>query len=288
MTAFPADAESNLFEGPYPEFFRALAHFAYPGDVRRIREAHSGWSEPREYPPLYDVQCGWDAPKTGKAFKILWLKCEAGSVRAWRRRRAQDWTMLDPCERIDPNKFRTHREEAERRMRLPPRQRIPVVEGYQLVGELPLGEGVDPQNPGAQLLPHSRRQRGLPDGRGRFSRRRTEAGLHRARRRRTVGDRARAPRREEERRGSPKEQALGSTRRGDRPYHRPKPFERRHRQCDNRSLEARRRKLSGGPDVSAVRSAAQSGRNTSAPRASTEGLKTQIDSIVTRRAFASE
>jgi hypothetical protein len=121
VTAFPADAESNLFEGPYPEFFQALAHCAYPGDVRRIREAHSGWSEPREYPPLYDVQRGWDAPKTGKAFKILWLKCEDGSVRAWRRRRAQDWTMRDPYERIDPNEFRTRREEAERRMRLPPR-----------------------------------------------------------------------------------------------------------------------------------------------------------------------
>ena len=147
MTAFPADAEFNLFEGPYPEFFGALAHFAYPGDVRRIREAHSGWSEPREYPPLYDVQCGWDAPKTGKAFKILWLKCEDGSVRAWRRRRVQDWTMRDPYERIDPNEFRTRREEAERRMRLPPRQRIPVVEGYQFVGEPPLGEGVDPQIP---------------------------------------------------------------------------------------------------------------------------------------------
>lgn len=141
MTAFPADAEFNLFEGPYPEFFQALAHFAYPGDVRRIREAHSGWSEPREYPPLYDVQCGWDAPKTGKAFKILWLKCEDGSVRAWRRRRVQDWTMRDPYERIDPNEFRTRREEAERRMRLPPRQRIPAVEGYQFVGEPPLGEG---------------------------------------------------------------------------------------------------------------------------------------------------
>lgn len=147
MTAFPADAESNLFEGPYPEFFQALAHCAYPGDVRRIREAHSGWSEPREYPPLYDVQRGWDAPKTGKAFKILWLKCEDGSVRAWRRRRAQDWTMRDPYERIDPNEFRTRREEAERRMRLPPRQRIPVVEGYQFVGEPPLGERVDPQIP---------------------------------------------------------------------------------------------------------------------------------------------
>jgi hypothetical protein len=147
VTAFPADAESNLFEGPYPEFFQALAHFAYPGDVRHIREAHSGWSEPREYPPLYDVQRGWDAPKTGKAFKILWLKCEDGSVRAWRRRRAQDWTMRDPYERIDPNEFRTRREEAERRMRLPPRQRIPMVEGYQLVGKPPLGEGVDPQIP---------------------------------------------------------------------------------------------------------------------------------------------
>ena len=55
--------------------------------------------------------------------------------------------MLDPYERIDPNEFRTRREEAERRMRLPPRQRIPVVEGYQLVGEPPLGEGVDPQIP---------------------------------------------------------------------------------------------------------------------------------------------
>jgi hypothetical protein len=147
VTAFPADAESNLFKGPYPEFFQALAHFAYPGDVRRIREAHSGWSEPREYSPLYDVQFGFDAPKTGKAFKILWLKCEDGSVRAWRRRRAQDWTMLDPYERIDSNEFRTRREEAERRMRLPPRQRIPMVEGYQLVGERPLGEGVDPQIP---------------------------------------------------------------------------------------------------------------------------------------------
>ena len=147
MTAFPADAESNLFEGPYPEFFQALTHFVYLGDVRRIREARSEWSEPREYPPLYDVQFGWDAPETGKAFKILWLKCEDGSVRAWRRRRAQDWTMLDPFERIDPNKFRTRREEAERRMRLPPRQRIPVVEGYQFVGEPPLGEGLDPQIP---------------------------------------------------------------------------------------------------------------------------------------------
>jgi hypothetical protein len=147
VTAFPADAESNLFESPYPEYFQALAHCAYPGDVRRIREAHSGWSEPREYPPLYDVQCGWDAPKTGKAFKILWLKCEGESVRAWRRRRAQDWTMLDPYERIDPNEFRMRREEAERRMRLPPRQRIPMVEGYQLVGEPPLGEAVGPQIP---------------------------------------------------------------------------------------------------------------------------------------------
>jgi hypothetical protein len=43
VTAFPADAESNLFEGRYPEFFQALAHFAYPGDVIRIREARSEW-----------------------------------------------------------------------------------------------------------------------------------------------------------------------------------------------------------------------------------------------------
>jgi general stress protein YciG len=32
-------------------------------------------------------------------------------------------------------------------MRLPPRQRIPMVEGYQLVGEPPLGEAVGPQIP---------------------------------------------------------------------------------------------------------------------------------------------
>jgi hypothetical protein len=108
VTAFPADAESNLFEGPYPEFFQALAHFAYPGDVRRIREAHSEWRtrNPCEYQPLYDKR-GWDAPRTGEAFKALWLKLEEGVVRSWRRMGKDG-----PYETIDPSEWRRRREDA--------------------------------------------------------------------------------------------------------------------------------------------------------------------------------
>jgi hypothetical protein len=146
VTASQADAQPNPFEDPYPEFFQVLAHLAYPGDVRRIREAHSEWSRPREYPPLYAEQ-GWDAPKTGEAFKALWLKHEDGIIRAWRRRGPHDWTELERFKPIDPGDFRGYREEAERRMRLLPRQRIPMVEGFQLVGEPPLGEGIDPHIP---------------------------------------------------------------------------------------------------------------------------------------------
>jgi hypothetical protein len=46
---------SDPFAGePYPEFFQALAHVAYPDEPRRALEANSGWCAPREYPPLYD------------------------------------------------------------------------------------------------------------------------------------------------------------------------------------------------------------------------------------------
>ena len=140
MTAFPADAEFNLFEGPYPEFFQALAHFAYPGDVRRIREAHSEWRarNPCEYPPLFDER-GWDAPRTGEAFKALWLKLEEGAVRSWLtngKRRA-------PMKRsIRPNGAAYVRTRSGKSGRLSPRSRldlaprgIAVFVGPPLVGD---------------------------------------------------------------------------------------------------------------------------------------------------------
>ena len=136
MTAFPADAESNLFEGPYPEFFQALAHFAYPGDVRRIREARSEWRahNPCEYPPLFD-ECGWDAPRTGEAFKALWLKLEEGAVHSWLRMGKDG-----PYEAINPSDWRRGRENAMRQIRPPqPRPRadlLVVSTGPPLVGDL--------------------------------------------------------------------------------------------------------------------------------------------------------
>ena len=140
MTAFPADAEFNLFEGPYPEFFQALAHFAYPGDVRRIREAHSEWRarNPCEYPPLYDER-GWDAPRTGEAFKALWLKLEEGAVRSWLRM-GKDGRY----EAIKPSEWRGLREIAKRQVRPPqsplssgstPPRGIAVFVGPPLVGD---------------------------------------------------------------------------------------------------------------------------------------------------------
>jgi hypothetical protein len=74
------------FEGPYPEFFQALAHLVYPGDAGRIREAHSQWRAHNrcEHPPLFSAR-GWDAPRTGEAFKALWLRLEEGVIRSWRR-----------------------------------------------------------------------------------------------------------------------------------------------------------------------------------------------------------
>ncbi|HZZ21486.1 MAG TPA: hypothetical protein VFE60_02425 [Roseiarcus sp.] len=136
MTAFPADAESNLFEGPHPEFFQALAHFAYPGDVRRIREARSEWRahNPCEYPPLFDER-GWDAPRTGEAFKALWLKLEEGDVRSWRRMGKDG-----PYEMINPSEWRRGRENAMRQI-LPPQSPPPpgsivVSTGPLLVGDL--------------------------------------------------------------------------------------------------------------------------------------------------------
>jgi hypothetical protein len=141
VTAFPADAESNLFEGPYPEFFQALAHFAYPGDFRRIREARSEWSgrNPCEYPPLFD-QRGWNAPRTGEAFKALWLKHEEGAIRSWWRIRKDG-----PHEPINPSEWRRVREIAMQQIRppqppLPPGSTRPpgiaVFAGPPLVGDL--------------------------------------------------------------------------------------------------------------------------------------------------------
>jgi hypothetical protein len=143
-----ADPQPTLSENPYPEFFQAVVGLAYPGDLRRIREAHSGWSGPREYPLLYSDH-GFADPKIGQSFKTLWLKCEEKDegVRAWRRRGPHDWAMSEPFERIDPDEFGRRREEAERRMRLPPRQRVPMPDYYLLVGEPPLGERVDPHIP---------------------------------------------------------------------------------------------------------------------------------------------
>jgi hypothetical protein len=98
-----ADPQPTPSENPYPEFFQAVVGLAYSGDLRRIREAHSEWSGPREYPPLYSRH-GFADPKIGKSFKTLWLTCEEKEegVRAWRRRGPHDWTMLEPFERIDP------------------------------------------------------------------------------------------------------------------------------------------------------------------------------------------
>jgi hypothetical protein len=142
VTAFPADAESNLFEGPYPEFFQALAHFAYPGEVRRIREAHSEWSarNPCEYPPLCDER-GWDAPGTGEVFKALWLKLEEGAVRSWLRM-GKDGRY----ETINPSEWRRRRKNAMRQIRVPrplPRPGSIVVS----IGDPLLGDAVDPRIP---------------------------------------------------------------------------------------------------------------------------------------------
>ena len=93
-------------------------------------------------------------------------------------------------------------------MRLPPRQRIPVVEGYQLVGEPPLGEGVDPQIPERDFFLILRANEAfLPVvvvSRDDVLKPR----LHRSCRRRTVGDRA-------GRRGGKKS---GEVRRKSRPW----------------------------------------------------------------------
>jgi hypothetical protein len=142
MTAFPADAKSNLFEDPYPEFFQALAHFAYPGDVRRIREAYSEWSarNPCEYPPLCDER-GWDAPRTGEAFKALWLKVEEGAVRSWLRM-GKDGRY----ETINPAEWRRRRENAMRQIRPPQPSTGP---GFIVVATGPplLGDVVDRRIP---------------------------------------------------------------------------------------------------------------------------------------------
>ena len=70
MTAFPADAELIYSRALIRNFSRLspTSHIPATSDAS-VRRTADGAN--REYPPLYDVQCGWDAPKTGKAFKIL-------------------------------------------------------------------------------------------------------------------------------------------------------------------------------------------------------------------------
>jgi hypothetical protein len=83
--------------------------------VRRIREAHSEWRahNPCEYPPLCGER-GWDAPRTGEAFKALWLKLEEGAVRSWRRMGKDG-----PYEAINPAEWRRGREYAMLQIRPP-------------------------------------------------------------------------------------------------------------------------------------------------------------------------
>ena len=130
---------------PYPEFFEAIVFLAYPDDAKRLREAHSAWSGPRDYPPVVS-ELGW-TPEIGKGAKTMWLKCGSGEIPAQFRRGPLDWTMLEPFQPIDPGEFRRRLEEAERRARLPSRRRIPIPEGYLLDGEPPLGDRVDPRLP---------------------------------------------------------------------------------------------------------------------------------------------
>jgi hypothetical protein len=75
---------SDPFEDDYPQFLQAVAYYAYPDDVRRIREAHSEWRGPRERPPLY-TKHGWDTPVVGQACRALTWNLEDGDVRSWWR-----------------------------------------------------------------------------------------------------------------------------------------------------------------------------------------------------------
>jgi hypothetical protein len=96
---------SNPFEDDYPQFFQAVAYYGDPRDIRRIREAHSEWSKPRER-PLY-TKHGWDTPVVGEACRALISDLENGVVRAWCR-----LGKNEPYELINPVEWRELRERA--------------------------------------------------------------------------------------------------------------------------------------------------------------------------------
>ena len=283
MTAFPADAESNLFEGPYPEFSQALAHFAYPGDVRRIRELRSEWRahNPCEYPPLFDER-GWDAPRTGEAFKALWLKLEEGDVRSWRR-----MGKGGPYEAINPTEWRRGREYAMRQIRPP---QPPPGPGFIVVATGPplVGDVVDRRIPERDffvvLLVNETFLRDVVVSRDDVLKRASTA---------LAGAVASAT--ESGRRGGKKS---GEVRRESRRWV-PHAEEIACAVDPNLSngeialaISDRWKRadveFSGAPDANAVCSAAQGGRKTSAAKASIEELKGQIDSIPDTKAFASD
>jgi hypothetical protein len=113
---------SDSFEDDYPQFLQALTHYAYPGDVRRFREAHSEWRAPREHPPLYtkDVwrpEYGFDIV-VGEACRALISDLEEEVVRGWWRSNKDE----PYGEAIKPVRWRRMREAAPCEAALPPKR----------------------------------------------------------------------------------------------------------------------------------------------------------------------